>query len=118
MFHMVCSFAQRLNLGLTVIHDQLVCNAFSSTRQVDQLHRVAPTMKFIYVTCVFHGRLLRIDIEFQLCVVRNLSVCKSASTPKFHNSVVECMISQLTTLRICTNRKRYLPTTNYEVSRE
>ena len=55
---MVCPFAQRLKLDLALVHGQLVRHAFSSTRQVDQLHCVAPAMKLKYAACVFHGKVV------------------------------------------------------------
>ena len=63
---MVCPFAQRLKLDLALVHDRLVRNAFSSTRQVDQLYCVAPAMKFKYAACGFHGKIVfRTGIEFR-----------------------------------------------------
>ena len=80
MFYMVCPFAQRLNLDLALIHEQLVRNAFASTRQDDQLHCVAPAMKFKYVTRVFHGMPFAQRLKLDLALVHDQLVRNTFSS--------------------------------------
>ena len=68
----------------------------ASTRQVNQKFCANPAMKITYAACVFQGMTLCREIELRHGVVRNRPVCRSASWPEFHSSVVQCLVLRST----------------------